>query len=123
MAGGGLALIRAGSSLEEFEAEGDENLGITVVEKGLGAPLRQIAENAGREGASIEEEVRSLPGMRGYDAAADRMLDLGRSGVLDPTKVVRLALQNAVSIAGMILTTQTLVVEVEDEDSPEEESD
>jgi chaperonin GroEL len=115
--GGGTALLRAIEAVEaaRSKARGDEKLGAEVVAKALRAPTRTIADNAGRDGSVVVEEVLDRKGWNGYDALADKYVDLGKAGILDPTKVVRVALQNAGSIAGLLLTTNTLVTDIKDE--------
>ena len=108
--GGGVALIRAISSLDKLEgANEDENIGITIVRKALEAPLRTIAENAGVEGSVVLMEVRKKKNAYGYNARMDQYEDLKKAGVIDPTKVTRIALENAASIAGMVLTTECVI--------------
>jgi len=116
--GGGVALVRALSALERVSAEGDEKIGVNILKKALSAPIRQIADNAGKDGSVILEEVKKLPGNQGYNAAEDRYEDLVIKGIIDPTKVVRSALQNASSIAALILTTEAAVA-----DAPKEEKE
>jgi chaperonin GroEL len=115
--GGGTALLRAIEAVEaaRSKARGDEKLGAEVVAKALRAPTRIIANNAGRDGSVVVEEVLDRKGWNGYDALTDQYVDLGKAGILDPTKVVRVALQNAGSIAGLLLTTNTLVTDIKDE--------
>ena len=113
--GGGVALIRAESALDDLRVEGDEALGADVVRQALSGPLRQIAENAGFEGAVVLAKVREKSGSFGFDAVAEEYADLIKAGVLDPTKVVRAALQNAASVAGLLLTTECAVCEKPEE--------
>jgi len=115
VAGGGVALLRAAERLGELEGSGEESLGIRIVKRALVAPLAQIAANAGAEGSVVVEEVRGLKGQSmGFNARTLDYEDLIEGGVIDPAKVVRSALQNATSIAGLILTTETLVTEGEE---------
>ena len=117
--GGGVALLRAQSSLAKLEAKGDEKSGIEIVSMALESPTRQIAMNAGAEGSVIVERVKSLKGPNGYNAATGEFIDLVEAGIVDPTKVTRSALQHAVSIASMLLTTEALVTEIpEEKDNP-----
>jgi chaperonin GroEL len=112
VAGGGVALVRAIDSLEKFKgANEDEHIGIQIVRKALESPLRIIAENAGVEGSVILQEVRTKKGAYGYNARTNIFEDLKKAGVIDPTKVTRIALENAASIASMILTTECVVNE------------
>jgi chaperonin GroEL len=110
--GGGVALIRTIKALENVKAEGEERLGINILRRALEEPLRQIAYNAGREGSVVVEEVKKRKGPIGYNAATDVYEDLITSGIIDPTKVARSALQNAASIAGMLLTTEAVVTDI-----------
>ncbi len=112
--GGGVALLRCIPALEELEKqlEGDEKLGVQIVKRALEEPLRQIAENAGLDGSVVVEKVKSLPETHGYDALEDRYGDMFELGIIDPVKVVRIALENAASIATLILTTEAAVVEI-----------
>ncbi len=109
--GGGVALINALSALDGVEATGDTLVGINIVRRALEEPCRQIAENAGQEGSVVVNQVKSMPKGSGYNAATGNYEDLIAAGVVDPAKVVRTALQNAASIAGLILTTEVLVAE------------
>jgi len=116
VAGGGVALIRAQSALDKLDLEGDEATGVAIVRKALELPLHWIAANAGFEGAVAVSRVRELSDSQGLDASNGEYVDLFKAGVVDPAKVTRSAVQNAVSIASLLLTTETLVV-----DKPEEE--
>jgi len=110
--GGGVALMRAIPPLEKVKAEGDEQIGINIVKRALEEPLRLIAQNAGWEGAVVAEKVRSNNNANfGFNAQAETFGDLVEAGVIDPTKVTRTALQNASSIASLMLTTEALVSE------------
>ncbi|HEV2146832.1 MAG TPA: chaperonin GroEL [Longimicrobiaceae bacterium] len=111
--GGGVALLRAQTALKDFRIEdSDENIGVRIVERALEEPIRQIAQNAGVEGSIVVARVRENESLSfGYNARTDEYEDLVQSGVIDPTKVTRTALQNAASIAGLLLTTETVVVE------------
>ncbi len=120
VAGGGVALIRAQKSLEGMRGlNEDEKVGVQIVRRAIEEPLRTLANNAGAEGALIVEEVKKRKGNEGYDVAKGEYVDLVKAGIVDPTKVTRSALQNAASIAGLLLTTEALVTEVpEKEKSP-----
>ncbi len=119
VAGGGVALIRAGKSLDSLKLEDDdENIGVSIIKRALTEPLKQLAANAGLEGAVIVKEVQSRKGNEGYDVAHDRFTDMLKAGVLDPTKVTRTALQNAASIAGLLLTTECLITEIPEKEKP-----
>ncbi|MCU0315705.1 MAG: chaperonin GroEL [Fimbriimonadaceae bacterium] len=109
--GGGTTLLRASQALEKVKAEGDELTGVNIVRKALEAPLRQIAENAGLEGSVIVEHVRNAKVGIGLNAANGEMVDMVKTGIVDPAKVTRSTIQNAASIAGLVLTTEALVVE------------
>ena len=117
VAGGGTALIRAQAALGDLGLVGDEKTGAGIVARAVEAPLRQLVSNAGREGALVVERVKQGKGGEGYNVATDKFEDLIASGVVDPTKVTRSALQNAASIAGLLLTTEALIT-----DLPEKEA-
>jgi chaperonin GroEL len=113
VAGGGVALLRAQKALDNVkDLEGDEKVGVAIVRRAVEEPTRQLADNAGREGALVVEEVKKRKGNEGYDVSADEYTDLVKAGIVDPTKVTRTALQNAASIAGLLLTTEALVTEI-----------
>ena len=114
VAGGGTALLRVISAIEALELEGDQNTGLNIVREALRAPIRAIAENAGLEGAIVLAKVEDGEGNYGFNAAIEEYGDMFEYGVIDPTKVVRSALQNASSIAGLLLTTETLITEIEE---------
>jgi chaperonin GroEL len=110
--GGGVALVRCIPALEKLKAEGDEQIGINIVVRALEEPLRMIAQNAGHEGAVVVEKVKTNNNTNhGFNAQTEAFGDLVSDGVIDPTKVVRTALQNAASIASLLLTTEALVSE------------
>jgi chaperonin GroEL len=111
VAGGGVALMRCEGALDDLELEADELLGADIVRKTLSSPLRQIAENAGHDGAVVSANVREKSGAFGFNAATEQYADLVKEGIIDPTKVVRVALQNASSVAGLLLTTEAAVAE------------
>jgi chaperonin GroEL len=111
--GGGVAFIRAQKVLESIRGlDADEKVGVQIVRRAIEEPTRQLADNAGREGALVVEEVKNRKGNEGYDVSADEYTDLVKAGIVDPTKVTRTALQNAASIAGLLLTTEALVTEI-----------
>lgn len=118
VAGGGTAYVNILEKVKEFanSLESDEKLGAKMVEKALEAPIKQIAFNAGVEGAVIVDKIQSLEKGFGYDALNDKFVDMKKSGIVDPTKVTRSALQNAASIAAMIITTETLVADKVEKD-------
>ena len=111
--GGGVAFLRAQKVLDNVkDLEGDEKIGVQIVRRAIEEPTRQLADNAGAEGALVVEEVKKRKGNEGYDVANDEYTDLVKAGIVDPTKVTRSALQNAASIAGLLLTTEALVTEI-----------
>jgi chaperonin GroEL len=113
VAGGGVAFIRAQKALENMRGlDADEKVGVQIVRRAVEEPMRQLADNAGAEGALIVEEVKKRKGNEGYDVAKGEYTDLVKAGIVDPTKVTRSALQNAASIAGLLLTTEALVTEI-----------
>jgi len=114
--GGGTALLRCISALDDVKVKGEEKIGLSILRRALEEPVRQIANNAGEDGSVIAAEVKKLKGNFGYNAATGEYEDLVKSGIVDPTKVVRVGLQNAVSAASMFLTTECVVV-----DEPEKE--
>jgi chaperonin GroEL len=117
--GGGVALVRTLTALDEIKGDNeDQNVGIAIAGRALQEPLRQIVANAGEEGSVILNKVREGEGNYGYDAAAGVFTDMIAAGILDPTKVVRAALQNAASIAGLMITTEAMVAELPKEDMP-----
>ena len=130
VAGGGVALIRAAKALDKFKAfetnedgeaigDEDEQIGVNIIRRALEEPLRQIVFNAGKEGAVIVEKVRaSKDANYGYNAATETFEDLVAAGIIDPAKVTRCALQNAASIAGLMLTTEALISELQEDDKP-----
>jgi chaperonin GroEL len=109
--GGGVALFRAKRILDQIEIEGDQKVGINILKRALEEPVRQIAFNAGKDGSVVAEEIRKMDGNMGYNAATDKFEDLVAAGIIDPTKVTRCALQNAASIAAMLLTTECVVTD------------
>ena len=111
--GGGVAFLRAQKVLDNVkDLEGDEKIGVQIVRRAIEEPTRQLADNAGKEGALVVEEIKKRKGNEGYDVANDEYTDLVKAGIVDPTKVTRSALQNAASIAGLLLTTEALVTEI-----------
>jgi len=118
VAGGGTVLLNIIPALKEFKLEGDEQIAVKIIRKALEEPTKQIAKNAGYEGSVIVEKLRNEKKGIGFDAALGEFVDMVKKGIVDPTKVTRSALQNAASIAGMVLTTECLVA-----DKPEEKKD
>ncbi len=112
VAGGGVALIRAAAALDNLKLEGDEAIGVDIIRRACEEPCRMIAANAGKEASVIVNEIKSKKGAYGYNAYTDKFEDLMDSGVIDPTKVTRNALENASSIAGLVLTTECIVTEI-----------
>jgi chaperonin GroEL len=116
--GGGVALLRASKAVDRVKAEGDEKVGAMIVKRALEEPIRQIVENAGLEGSVIVEKVKSETAPnRGYDAESMEYVDMVQAGIIDPTKVERVALQNAASIASLLLTTEALIADIPEEKS------
>jgi len=112
VAGGGVALIRAQKALDNVTLEGDEAIGLQIVKRAIEAPLRQLADNAGLEGALVVSEAKRRKGNEGLNIATNEWVDLVKAGVVDPTKVTRSALQHAASISGLLLTTEAVVTEI-----------
>ena len=111
--GGGVALLRAAEALDSLKLSGDEDTGVGIVRRALEEPIRQIVENAGLEGSVIVEKVRGMvPLTRGFDAETNEYVDLMQAGIIDPTKVERVALQNAASIASLLLSTDVLITDI-----------
>ena len=118
VAGGGVALLRAAKVLDKLNLEGDQLIGLQIVKRAIEEPMRWIAINAGEEGSIVVAKVRDMKGDGGFNAATEDYEDLVKAGVIDPAKVVRSALQNASSIASLLLTTEALISEI-----PEEKKD
>jgi chaperonin GroEL len=119
VAGGGSVLVHATPALDTVKvAPGDEQTGVNILRRALEEPLRQIAENAGRDGAVTANDVRTMARGHGFDVLQGEYVDMFKAGIIDPVKVTRSALQNAASIAGMFLTTDTLITDVEEESAP-----
>jgi chaperonin GroEL len=118
--GGGVALLRAAKGLEKVKLEGEEQSGVTLVHRALEEPIRQIANNAGAEGSVVVEKVKDQKGGFGFNAETGKYEDLMKAGIIDPTKVTRFALQNASSVAALLLTTEAMIAEKpkEREDMP-----
>jgi len=118
VAGGGVALLRTIPAIQKLKLDGDEQIGVDIVRNAVESPLRALASNAGVEGAVVVQEVLSKKGTIGYDVAADKYTDLIKAGVVDPAKVTRTALQNASSIAALLLTTECLITDVPEDEKP-----
>ena len=118
--GGGVAFLRAIAALERArkDARGDEKIGVEIVRRALEEPLRQIADNAGVEGAIVVQKVNAGEGGFGFNADTEDYEDMIAAGLLDPTKVARTALENAASIAGLLLTTEAVVADIPEEEKP-----
>ena len=113
--GGGVALMRCVSALEKLKLEGDQTLGVDIVRRALEEPIRQIANNAGVEGSVVVERVKREKGNVGFNAQSEEYVDMIKAGIIDPTKVTRCALQNAASVASLMLTTQVMITEIPEE--------
>jgi len=113
--GGGVALVRCLGALEKMKIKGEQKLGVKVIMRAIEEPLRQIANNAGSEGSVVIDKVKNGEGAFGYNAETDAYEDLMKAGIMDPTKVVRLALQNAASVASLMLTTHAMIAEKPEE--------
>jgi len=122
IAGGGILLLRAVNELDALHLEGEQGIGVSIIKRALEAPIRQIALNAGKEGSDIVAHLRGKDLNFGYNAKTDTFEDLLHAGVIDPTKVVRNSLQNAASIAAMVLTTEGLVADFDDEKDKKREA-
>jgi chaperonin GroEL len=114
--GGGVALLRASAAVDALRLEGDEKVGATIVRRALEEPIRQIVENAGLEGSVVVEKVKAeKQPNRGFDAETLEFVDMLQAGIIDPTKVERVALENAASVASLLLTTEALVTDLPEE--------
>ena len=116
--GGGVALLRTRPAIEKLQLEGDQQIGVSIISKAVEAPLRALVANAGLEGAVIVQEVLQSKGNTGFNVATEKYEDLVKAGVVDPKKVTRTALQNAGSIAGLLLTTECLITEIPEKEPP-----
>src|SRR6266849_669017 len=116
--GGGVALLRCLGAIEALKLEGDEQIGVDIVKRAIESPLRALASNAGVEGSIIVQDVKKRKGNDGYNVATGQYEDLVKAGVVDPKKVTRTALQNAASIAGLLLTTECLITELPEKEKP-----
>jgi chaperonin GroEL len=119
VAGGGVALIRCISAIDAVKgANEDEVIGVGIVKRAVESPLRLLAQNAGVEGSVVVEAVKKSKGNEGYNVATGEYEDLVKAGIVDPKKVTRSALQNAASIAGLLLTTECLITDIPEKDKP-----
>jgi chaperonin GroEL len=116
--GGGVAYLRCLPALDKMKLEGDKKIGVDIVKRALEEPIRQIANNAGQEGSVVTEKVKNEKGAFGFDAAQDEYTDMIKAGIIDPTKVVRLALQNAASVASLMITTEAIVADKPEKKAP-----
>jgi len=118
VAGGGVALLRARSALDALKLDDEAQAGVNIVRRALEEPLRWIARNAGQDGSVVLEKVREAKGAFGFNAQTEEYEDLIKAGIIDPTKVVRTALQNAASVAGLLLTIEAMVAEKPKDEKP-----
>ena len=116
--GGGVALLRAQGALDKLKVKGGQSVGVAILRRALEAPIRQICENAGAEASIVVQNVRDGKGAHGFDARDESYVDMFEAGIIDPTKVARVAVENACSIAGMILTTEAAVTEIPEKEGP-----
>ncbi len=116
--GGGVALVRASAALDNLRVSEDERVGVNIIKKAIEDPARWIAQNAGWEGSIVVDKIKNNKGAFGFNAATEEFEDLMKAGIIDPTKVVRSALQNASSVAGLLLTTECMIAEKPDEKGP-----
>ena len=116
--GGGVALIRAQAALKDVKPGGDAQIGVEIIRRACEAPLRQLTENAGVDGSIVVRDVRDGSGAYGYNVATGEYVDMFKAGIIDPTKVTRGALENAASIAGLLLVTEAMVADIPKKDPP-----
>ena len=116
--GGGVALLRAQGALDKLKVKGGQSVGVDILRRALEAPIRQICENAGAEASIVVQNVRDGKGAHGFDARDESYVDMFEVGIIDPTKVARVAVENACSIAGMVLTTEAAVTEIPEKEAP-----
>ena len=116
--GGGVAYVRSMGTLDNVSLDDDRQVGVNIVRRALEEPLRMIANNAGIEGATVLQKVRAETGSVGYDAASEEYVDMVSAGIIDPTKVTRIALQNSASVAALLLTTEALITDIPEEEPP-----
>ena len=114
--GGGVAFIRAIPALDKLKLEGDQKIGVNIIKRALEEPLRQIANNAGAEGSIVVQKVKDGKTNFGFDANSEKYVDMITSGIIDPAKVTRSALQNAASISALMLTTEVVVTDIPEEE-------
>ena len=116
--GGGVALVRAIPALDKLKLSDDQQIGVAIIKRALEEPLRQIAANAGHEGSVVVAKVKEEKANIGFDAAKEQYSDMIKAGIIDPTKVVRSAIQNAASVSSLMLTTEVLVTEIPEKEKP-----
>jgi chaperonin GroEL len=116
--GGGVALLRAAATLRDIKLDGDEQIGVNIIVRAAEEPMRWIAANAGHEGSIVVQRVKELSGEEGFNAQTEQYENLVQAGVIDPTKVVRSALQNAASIASLLLTTEAVISQIPEKTAP-----
>jgi chaperonin GroEL len=116
--GGGVSFLRAEKALEALKIDGDESIGVNIIKKAMEAPIRLIAENAGKDGSIVLNRVRDMETDFGYNAQSDEYVNMFEDGVIDPTKVTRIALENAASISSLLLTTEAIISDVPEKDKP-----
>jgi chaperonin GroEL len=116
--GGGVAYLRCLQALDKLKLDGDKKIGVDIIRRALEEPIRQIANNAGQEGSVVTEKVRNEKGAFGFDASSDEYTDMIKAGIIDPTKVVRLALQSASSVASLMITTEALIADKPEKKAP-----
>ena len=116
--GGGVALLRAHSALDKLKLDGGQSVGVAILRRALEEPIRQICSNAGAEASIVVQNVREGKGAHGFDARDESYVDMFEAGIIDPTKVARVAVENACSIAGMVLTTEVAVTEIPEKEPP-----
>jgi chaperonin GroEL len=115
--GGGVALLRAAKALDSLTLDGEEQIGVRTIARAIEEPMRWIATNAGHEGSIVVQRVKEMTGDEGFNAQTERYENLVEAGVIDPTKVVRSAIQNAASIASLLLTTEAVISEIPQRES------
>jgi chaperonin GroEL len=116
--GGGVVLLRAIKALDKLKLKGDQGIGVDIVRKALTEPIKNIAQNAGFEGALVAEEVMKAEKHTGFNALTGKYVDMFEAGVIDPMKVTRIALQNAASVSSLLLTTEGLITEIKEKKEP-----
>ncbi|MDP6465993.1 MAG: TCP-1/cpn60 chaperonin family protein, partial [SAR324 cluster bacterium] len=118
VAGGGVALLRSVSALDKLKVSDNQKVGVNIVRRALEEPIRQIVNNAGLEASIVVQEVRNGKDDYGFDARSEDYVNMFKTGIIDPTKVTRVAIENAASISGLLLTTEAAVTEIPEKESP-----